>query len=128
MTNPIRAGNLVIDRDRYAVSVDDRPVALTYIEFELLAALARDRGRVLSRRQLLENVWGQDNASGFKKLAVHISRLRKKIAGSKPWTIRTVTKRGYALTDASPETTPNTAGRRGFSRFPSTQRAARAGQ
>jgi DNA-binding response OmpR family regulator len=93
------------------VWVDDEPVALTYIEFELLATLTRHRGRVLSRQEILEIVWGRDHAADSaadsRKLVVHISRLRKKIAASRPWTIRTVQKRGYALTDVGSE--PRTA-------------------
>lgn len=100
MTGLIRVGNLIIDRDRYTVRVGEELVTLTYIEFELLAKLASSRGRVLSQQQILETVWGRDHENGCSKLAVHVSRLRKKIAASQPWTIRTVKKRGYALTDA----------------------------
>lgn len=125
MTGLIRTGNLIIDRDRYTVWVGDQPVTLTYIEFELLATLAGNRGRVLSQRQILESVWGRDDASGFKKLAVHISRLRKKIAGSYPYAIRTIAKRGYALTDVSSQPQPFISARQAF--IPSSQELARGG-
>ncbi len=121
MAEILRAGNIIIDRDRYMVWVDDEPVALTYIEFELLATLTRHRGRVLSRQEILETVWGRDHAADSRKLAVHISRLRKKIAASRPWTIRTVKKRGYALTDVGSEPRPAIFGRLGFSPSPSSE-------
>ena len=108
MADVLCAGNITIDRDRYTIWVGDEPVTVTYIEFEILATLTRNRGRVLSRQQILETVWGQENANSSKKLAVHVSRLRKKIAGSRPWIIRTVKKRGYVLTEASAEPRPDT--------------------
>ncbi len=127
MTALICAGNLVIDRNSYMVFVGNHPATLTQIEFEVLVTLASSRGRVLSRRELLMRVWGKDDVNGFKKLAVHISRLRKKIAGSKPWTIRTVIRRGYALTDATSRPRPRTVGGQGFWQYPSAQGLAGGG-
>ncbi len=115
MAEILRSGNIIIDRDRYSVWVGDEPIPLTYIEFEILATLTRNRGLVISRRQLLESVWGQDNAKGLNKLAVHVSRLRRKIAASRPWIIRTVRKRGYVLTDVSSGSRPTVLGRQVFS-------------
>ena len=115
MAEILRAGNIIVDRDRYMVWVDDEPVTLTHVEFELLATLTRYRGRVLSRQEILEIVWGRDYAADSRKLAVHISRLRKKIAASQPWTIRTVKKRGYALTDVGSAPRPIIFGRLGYS-------------
>ncbi len=125
MTGLIRTGNLIIDLDRYTVRVSDQPVTLTDIEFELLATLAANRGRVLSRQQILVCVWGRGDASGFKKLAVHISRLRKKIAGSYPYAIRTIAKRGYSLTDISSQPQPFISTRQAFTQ--SSQELARGG-
>lgn len=102
MANQLRAGNLIIDRKEYLVRVDGRPVELTRAEFELLSALTDSRGRVLSPRELGERVFGPGSAGPGRKLAVHISRLRKKIAGSRPWRIRTVVKRGYSLSEVVP--------------------------
>jgi two-component system alkaline phosphatase synthesis response regulator PhoP len=100
MDSRLKAGNIVMDRERYAVVVGDERVELTYIEFELLATLIRERGRVLSPAQLLETVWGTDESDGSsRKLAVHVSRLRKKIAKSEPYRIRTVARRGYSLSE-----------------------------
>lgn len=127
MTGLLRAGNILIDRNSYRVWIGDTPVALTYIEFELLETLARNRNRVLSRRELLENVWGQDDANGSRRLAVHIFRLRKKIAGSYPYAIRTIAKRGYALSDVSSEPRPALSDRQDFSQSPSSQGLARGG-
>jgi DNA-binding response OmpR family regulator len=101
MVSKLRAGNIVMDQDGYAVWVGGERVELTYIEFELLAALLRERGRVLSTAELLAAVWGPAAGDGSsRKLAVHVSRLRKKIAKSEPYAIRTVPKRGYALSAA----------------------------
>ena len=102
MDSRLSAGNIVIDRDEYAVRVGERRAKLTYIECELLATLIRHRGRVLSPAELLAAVWGAEAGDGpSRKLAMHISRLRKKIAGSRPYVIRTVPKRGYSLSEMS---------------------------
>lgn len=92
----------MIDRAQYTVWVDGEPVGLTYTEFELLATLIRHRGAVLSPAQLMESVWGPDADDSSRKVAVHISRLRRKISRSRPYTIRTVAKRGYSLSEANP--------------------------
>ena len=98
MTSAITLGNLTIDRDRFDVWISDRRVELTFVEFELLYQLARNSERVLHRSRLIQAVW-RESASGFdQKLTVHMSRLRKKLRGSDPWHIETVTKRGYVLT------------------------------
>ena len=93
----ITLGNLVIDRSRVSAYVDGQPLALTYVEFELLYQLARNAGQVLSRRRLLRSVWHEPARSGDRKLTVHMSRLRTKVRGSDPWRIETYTRRGYGL-------------------------------
>src|SRR5438309_1384473 len=94
----IALGNLTINRDRYLVTVGQRRVDLTFKEFELAWCLAQSAERVISRQRLSRAVWG-DSATGMDRaLDVHLTRLRKKIAGSEPWAIRTVKKRGYVLT------------------------------
>jgi len=95
-------GNVTIDRDRFEVWVGERRVSLTFVEFEILDELARNAGRVLSRPQLVTAIWGGSSDGGDRRLTVHISRLRKKMEGSAPWRLRTVTKRGYALVDDGP--------------------------
>ena len=92
-------GNLELDRDRFEVRVAGRPVELSYLQFELLYALAARADKLVSHEQLLA-IWGESSGEDSSKLRVHISRLRKKIAASRPWRIRTVTKRGYALVDS----------------------------
>jgi two-component system alkaline phosphatase synthesis response regulator PhoP len=99
MATRVELGNLVIDKDRFEAAIDGRRVNLTFVEFDLLGELARSAGKVLSRPQLLKAVWGEDSTDGDRKLTVHMSRLRKKLRGSRPWQIETITKRGYALTD-----------------------------
>lgn len=93
-------GNLELDRDRFDVRIDGEPIALSYLQFDLLYQLASSAGTVIDQQRLLREVWGDAPAEGARKLRIHVSRLRKKIANSRPWHIRTVTKRGYALTDA----------------------------
>ena len=90
-------GNVTIDRDRFEVWVDVRRVDLTFVEFELLYNLARNPGKVLARSRLMHAVWNEPSRGHDRKLTVHMSRLRKKMRGSEPWRIETVTKRGYAL-------------------------------
>ena len=68
---------LTIDRDRHEVTVDDGSVTLTALEFELLSALADQPGRVFSRRQLLQAVWGWDYVGDDRVVDVHIRNLRK---------------------------------------------------
>ena len=84
------------------------------MEFELLYALARNAGKVLARSKLMQAVWNEPSRGQDRKLTVHMSRLRKKMRGSRPWHIETITKRGYALVgdqEAEMEMEPDT-GRR----------------
>ena len=106
----IQVGNLTIDAERYCAWVNGVPITLTFIEFELLRALAASAGKVLSRQALLKAVWGIDVGGSDRRLNVHISRLRKKIADSQPYHIETVKKRGYCLTKVGAgEETPRLA-------------------
>jgi two-component system alkaline phosphatase synthesis response regulator PhoP len=77
----IQSGQLRIDRGRFEVTVNGRPTALTTKEFELLYALAANRGRVLTRDRLLDLVWGQEDFVEPRTVDVHITRLRAKLAG-----------------------------------------------
>jgi DNA-binding response OmpR family regulator len=76
---PIESGELAIDFDRREVKVRDENVKLTYVEFEILAALARSPGRVLNRETLLEHVWGDSEYRDPRTIDVHIRHLREKI-------------------------------------------------
>jgi DNA-binding response OmpR family regulator len=79
VAEPIRSGDLHIDFERRTVTVRGEPIRLTYVEFEILAALARAPGRVLSRESLLEHVWGDSDYRDPRTVDVHIRHLREKI-------------------------------------------------
>lgn len=100
MSARLTLGNLTIDRDTYLAQIDGRPVDLTYIEFEILYTLARNRQRVTSRAAIAQSAWGDADRDHVRNLTVHISRLRKKLRDSRPYAIRTIPKRGYSLSDA----------------------------
>ena len=93
---PIELGDLRIDPRRRDVQVGDRHVELRAREFDLLAALARDPGVVLTRDMLLEGVWGTDFPGETRTVDVHIAELRKKLAPDGP-AIETVRGVGYRL-------------------------------
>ena len=75
----LEAGPVRMDVERHVVSVDGEPVALPLKEFELLEILLRNAGRVLTRMQLIDRVWGSDYVGDTKTLDVHVKRLRSKI-------------------------------------------------
>jgi two-component system, OmpR family, KDP operon response regulator KdpE len=75
----IHARDLCIDLAKRVVTVSGEPVRLTRIEFDVLALLARNAGRVVTSRMLLESVWGPEYADDTQTLRVHISHLRRKI-------------------------------------------------
>jgi hypothetical protein len=77
--NMIVHGELVIDCDRYEVTLKGRKVDLTYKEYELLKYLASNPGRVFSREALLRSVWEYDYFGGTRTVDVHVRRLRSKI-------------------------------------------------
>jgi DNA-binding response OmpR family regulator len=87
---------LEVDRSRHSVRWQGQPVRLTAKEFALLVALLEAGGRVLSRQQLLENVWGYSYSEGTRTVDVHVRRLREKIPGVAD-AIVTVKSLGYRL-------------------------------
>lgn len=91
-----RVGRLVVDEEAHIVSVDHQPVELTAIEFALLARLCRAPGRVISKVQLLTDVWGFDHYS-LNLVEVHVSTLRKKLEAHGPRVIHTVRSVGYVI-------------------------------
>ena len=93
---PFEVGSLRIDPRRREAYVDDRRIDLRAREFDLLAALARDPGVVLTRDALLEDVWGTDFPGETRTIDVHVAELRKKLAGGGP-PIETVRGYGYRL-------------------------------
>ncbi|HEY2053984.1 MAG TPA: response regulator transcription factor [Solirubrobacterales bacterium] len=76
---PIVHGELTIDFDRRLVTLADEEIKVTYVEFEILGALARSPGRVLTRETLLEHVWGDSEYRDPRTVDVHIRHLREKI-------------------------------------------------
>jgi DNA-binding response OmpR family regulator len=100
MSSRIVLGNVTIDRDRFEVWIGEKRIDLTFVEFELLCALAKNVGKVVPRSRLVLAVWNERSTGEDRKLTVHMSRLRKKLRGSDLWKIETVTKRGYVLAAA----------------------------
>ena len=92
---PIRAGDLTIDEVSYSARVKGRSLDLTYKEFELLKFLAQHPGRVFSRGQLLQEVWGYDYFGGTRTVDVHVRRLRAKLGAEHETLIGTVRNVGY---------------------------------
>jgi len=88
-----------MDIDRHQVSVNGIPVSLPLKEFELLEFLMRNAGRVLTRIQLIDRVWGSDYVGDTKTLDVHIKRIRAKIEDdpANPKIIQTVRGLGYKM-------------------------------
>jgi two-component system response regulator RegX3 len=88
-----------MDVDRHLVSVDGTEVRLPLKEFELLEFFLRNPGRVLTRGQLIDRVWGADYVGDTKTLDVHVKRLRAKIEHdpANPATLTTVRGLGYKL-------------------------------
>ena len=89
--------HVLIDVGAHTVSVDDVPVELTSIEFDLLRALAENRGRVLSREQLLEKIWGTEYFSEMRVVDVHLGHVRQKLGDES--LIATVRGVGYRFED-----------------------------
>jgi two-component system response regulator RegX3 len=79
ITATVEAGPVRLDVDRHVVSVDGAQVSMPLKEFELLELLLRNAGRVLTRGQLIDRVWGSDYVGDTKTLDVHVKRLRAKI-------------------------------------------------
>jgi two-component system, OmpR family, response regulator len=99
---PLHLGELEIDLGKRAVSVRSEPVRLTYVEFEILATLARSPGRVFSRTSLLERLWGDSAYRDPRTVDVHIRHLREKLERDPrdPEYIFTVRGVGYHFRDA----------------------------
>jgi DNA-binding response OmpR family regulator len=91
----ITLGELVIDEGTYTARLRGRPLDLTYKEFELLKYLAQHAGRVFTRAQLLQEVWGYDFFGGTRTVDVHVRRLRAKLGSEYESLIGTVRNVGY---------------------------------
>jgi DNA-binding response OmpR family regulator len=100
----IRVGRMRIDPASYRVTIDDRDVSLTLKEFDLLLQFASNPGRVYTRAQLLDLIWGRGHQGFEHTVNSHINRLRSKIERdpTKPRLILTVWGVGYKFTEAAP--------------------------
>ena len=96
-TSVLEAGPVRMDVDRHVVTVDGAEASMPLKEFELLEFLLRNTGRVLTRSQLIDRVWGSDYVGDTKTLDVHVKRLRSKIEPepAKPVHLLTVRGLGY---------------------------------
>ena len=95
VSEEIRSGDLSIDEATYQAKLGNRPLDLTFKEFELLKFLAQHPGRVFSRAQLLQEVWGYDYFGGTRTVDVHVRRLRAKLGPEREALIGTVRNVGY---------------------------------
>ena len=90
----LEAGPVRMDVERHVVSVNGEPITLPLKEFDLLEYLMRNSGRVLTRGQLIDRVWGADYVGDTKTLDVHVKRLRSKIEADPANPVHLVTVRG----------------------------------
>ncbi len=95
----LSAGPIRMDIDKHQVTINSAQISLPLKEFELLEFLMRNSGRVLTRNQLIDRVWGSDYFGDTKTLDVHIKRLRAKIEAdpANPTIIHTIRGLGYKL-------------------------------
>jgi DNA-binding response OmpR family regulator len=95
LPDEIRSGGLVVNEATYSARMHGRTLDLTFKEFELLKFLAQHPGRVFSRAQLLQEVWGYDYFGGTRTVDVHVRRLRAKLGAENESLIGTVRNVGY---------------------------------
>src|SRR5215204_2514097 len=91
----ISSSGLVVDDATYTAKLENRTLDLTFKEFELLKFLAQHPGRVFTRQQLLQEVWGYDYFGGTRTVDVHVRRLRAKLGPENETLIGTVRNVGY---------------------------------
>ena len=101
-SDELRSGELVINEATYSARIGGRPLDLTFKEFELLKFLAHNPGRVFSRSQLLQEVWGYDYFGGTRTVDVHVRRLRAKLGAENEALIGTVRNVGYRFVPPRP--------------------------
>jgi DNA-binding winged helix-turn-helix (wHTH) protein len=94
---------LLLDQRAHAVSIDGRAVALTPREYQLLVYFSEHAGRLLTRRHLLQEVWGERYSGGPRTVDIHVSRLRRKLGTSLP--LDTLRSLGYRFGSSSLEST-----------------------
>jgi two-component system, OmpR family, alkaline phosphatase synthesis response regulator PhoP len=90
----LRDGNLAVDMEKHSVHLDNKSIDLSPKEFDLLVTLVRNQGKVMTRSELSETVWGHEYFGNTRTVDVHVGRLRKKLGklGDK---IKTVERIGY---------------------------------
>lgn len=98
----LRRRSLVIDRERYTVTLDGEVVDLTFKEYELLRFLASNPGKPFTREALLSRVWGYDYYGGSRTVDVHVRRIRAKIERRERY-IETLRNVGYRFVDVDRE-------------------------
>jgi DNA-binding response OmpR family regulator len=108
-TSVVRVGDLAIDEATYTARLRGRALDLTYKEFELLKFLAQHAGRVFSRAQLLQEVWGYDYFGGTRTVDVHVRRLRAKLGPDYEVLIGTVRNVGYKFVKQPPAPAADTS-------------------
>jgi DNA-binding response OmpR family regulator len=91
----VGGGGLAVDETTYSARLNDRDLDLTFKEFELVKFLAQHPGRVFTRQQLVDEVWGMDYFGGTRTVDVHIRRLRAKLGPEHEQLIGTVRNVGY---------------------------------
>jgi two-component system, OmpR family, response regulator RegX3 len=99
----LASGDLVLDPDRHEVSLQGEPLDLPLKEFEVLQLLLERAGRVVTRDQLIDEVWGHDYVGDTKTLDVHIKRLRSRIEADPSAPARILTVRGVGYKIVVPE-------------------------
>jgi len=102
MLATLESGPVRMDVERHTVTVNGTPIALPLKEFELLEILLRNSGRVLTRMQLIDRVWGSDYVGDTKTLDVHVKRLRAKVEPDPPNPQFIVTVRGLGYKFETP--------------------------
>lgn len=97
--NVLQVANIKMDVDQHKVWLDGQLMPMPLKEFELLCELMRNAGRVMSRSQLIDHIWGSDYVGDTKTLDVHIKRLRSKFEKDQanPELIQTIRGRGYKM-------------------------------
>jgi DNA-binding response OmpR family regulator len=123
VSGEIRSGDLIIDENTYSARLRGRPLDLTFKEFELLKFLAQSPGRVFTRSQLLQEVWGYDYFGGTRTVDVHVRRLRAKLGAEHEALIGTIRNVGYRFVPVRDNPDRGAGAGRGGSLSP----AARAG-
>lgn len=99
----LKVGDLVIDVAGYEAHLRGRRIEFTHQEFELLRFLAQNRGRVFTREQLLQKVWGYQYCGGTRTVDIHVRRVRSKLGAVASTLIETVRNVGYKMRTNWPE-------------------------